>query len=279
MEVKIPVIPDFSRLDMKPLEKPAVMNLYLLPSSDALPSKRMKPMVLVCPGGGYAYTSDREAEPIAAFFMSKGMHAGVLRYHVSPEVHDPVPVLELAWAVQYLRIHAEELCIACNMIYVIGFSAGGHLAAHLCTRFKDEIFTKVLTSGVSWKPDAQILSYPVITMGSYTHAGSRDNLLGENADAASIERLSMERHVHEDVPPTFIWHTAEDGAVPVENSLMYAAALRKAHVPFELHVFERGGHGLSTCLDITSETGKEVVPDNSCWMELTYRFLKRRNDC
>ena len=119
----------------------------------------------------------------------------------------------------------------------------------------------------------------MLTLGPYTHEGSRENLLGPLSDPDNqqekAEALSLETRVTSAVPPTFLWHTAEDGAVPVENSLMYAAACRRSGVPFELHIFERGGHGLSTCQEITSREPHEIVPDNTPWIPLAIRFILR----
>ena len=137
----------------------------------------------------------------------------------------------------------------------------------------------MLGDGVSWRPDAQILCYPVLTLGAFTHEGSRNNLLGDPSDPENrldlAESLSLETRVSADTPPTFLWHTGEDGSVPVENSLQYAAALRRNGVPFELHVFEKGGHGLSTCQEITSREDGQIVPDDAAWMPMAIQFIRR----
>ncbi len=212
--------------------------------------------------------------------MAQGMQAAVLRYHTAPDFHDPVPVLELAWSVQYVRQHADAFHVNPDAVFVIGFSAGAHLVAHLCTRWRDPVFQQVLTPGISWRPDAQILCYPVISMMDFAHEGSCCNLLGERAsDPLERDRCSLERHVSSDVPPTFLWHTVEDESVPVENSMMYASALRRSGVPFEMHLFEQGRHGLSTCDDTVSDSDSGILPDNAVWVDMAVRFLKRRIHC
>ena len=264
------VTPDYAAAGAKPPETPAEMKLMLLPP--VLDTRTERPLILVVPGGGYAYTSNREAEPIALRFLAAGFHAAVLRYSCAPSVW-PTAAVELAWCVREVRRRAAEWGVDPHRVFVIGFSAGGHLACTLGTLWKEAPLS-LPGDGVSCRPDAQVLCYPVITLGAFTHAGSRDNLTG--GDAALAGALSLEKRVTAEVPPTFLWHTAADGAVPVENSLLYAAALRRCGVPFEMHIYERGSHGLATADEETSRDPAQILPEVQTWIDLAVRFLKRR---
>ncbi len=273
MELHLTPSPDYAACGLPVPEKYADLALFLLPASESLPHRAEKPLVLVCPGGAYSYCSDREAEPIAAKYLAAGFHAAVLRYHCAPAIF-PTALLELAWSVKTIRKFAKQWHVNPDAVFVCGFSAGGHLAASLGTLWNETFLQKALGNG-EWMPNGQILGYPVITMGEYTHQGSRENLIGGRMSDEMTHLLSLEERVDEHTVPTFLWHTAEDGAVPVQNSLMYAAALASHHVPFELHVFEKGAHGLSTCEDITSDLGNETVPDNQSWVDMSIRFIRR----
>ena len=273
MELHLTPSPDYAACGLPVPEKYADLALFLLPASESLPHRAEKPLVLVCPGGAYSYCSDREAEPIAAKYLAAGFHAAVLRYHCAPAVF-PTALLELAWSVKTIRKFAKQWHVNPDAVFVCGFSAGGHLAASLGTLWNETFLQKALGNG-EWMPNGQVLGYPVITMGEYTHQGSRENLIGGRMSDEMTHLLSLEERVDEHTVPTFLWHTAEDGAVPVQNSLMYAAALASHHVPFELHVFEKGAHGLSTCEDITSDLGNETVPDNQSWVDMSIRFIRR----
>ena len=269
---------DYARAGVPAPEKKATLNLLILPHQEGITMNPDRPMVIVVPGGAYAYCSDREAEAVAVKFLAEGIHAAVLRFSVAPN-RFPAAALELAWSLQYCRAHAAEWHVRPDAISVCGFSAGGHLAGTLGTLWQEPVFQHVLGDGPSWRPDSQILCYPVLTLGEFTHEGSRENLLGAPEDPDNqlekVEALSLETRVSASTPPTFLWHTAEDGAVPVENSLMYAAACRRNGVPFELHIFEQGGHGLSTCQEITANQEKEIVPDNTLWVPLAIQFIRR----
>ena len=268
---------DYARAGVPVPEDQATLSCFLLPARPAMPEQMEKPMGIVCPGGGYHFLSERETEPIAMHFLAAGMHAAILRYHVAPHRY-PTAALELAWCVQECRRNAEKWHIRPDQIYIIGFSAGGHLACTLGTTWDWPVFHEALDSDVSWRPDGQILSYPVVTLGDLTHLGSRENLLGDKKDdLAWRDKLSLEKQVTEKTVPTFLWHTVTDELVPVENSLQYAAALRRAGVPFELHVYEEGMHGLSTCDHITLDHKRRTpAPDCANWMNMAIRFIERR---
>lgn len=240
-----------------------------------LDNKPVRGSVLVFPGGGYACTSEREAECIAIKFNSAGFNAFVLYYSVAPNRH-PQPILDAARAMCIIRENAENWRVDPNKIAVIGFSAGGHLAASIGTLWNEEYLfeTKGITKGKT-RPDAVILSYPVImapAFGKKAHAGSFYNLLGENLSDSEYDEMSLEKKVSPETPPAFIWHTFEDLCVPVENSLEFARALRENGVPFEMHIYPNGGHGLSLAT-------KEVCDENSIdphvgtWIDLCRTWL------
>ncbi|CDN42280.1 MULTISPECIES: alpha/beta hydrolase [Paenibacillus] len=201
--------------------------------------------VVVCPGGGYGMRAEHEGEPVALWLNGLGISAFVLRYRVAPYTY-PSPQDDVQRAIRHVRYHALEWGLDPDRIGVLGFSAGGHLAATAATLYDDgRPDAQDPEDRISSRPNAAILCYPVISMDlAYTHEGSRINLLGLDPDPALVERLSPNLHVNADTPPVFLWHTSDDGAVPVENSLMLAAALSRAGVPFDLHVYEKGRHGM-----------------------------------
>ncbi|MFC5467999.1 alpha/beta hydrolase [Cohnella suwonensis] len=223
--------------------------------------------VIVVPGGGYGMRADHEGEPIALKLNEFGIPAFVLRYRVAPYRY-PCALNDAQRAVRYVRHHAGEWGFRADRIGVLGFSAGGHLTASAGTHYDsgnpeaDDPIDRH-----SSRPDAIAPCYPVISLQSpYYHEGSRINLLGAEADEELAASLSCHNRVTSDTPPTFLWHTADDGAVPVENSLMFAAALGKNKVPFELHVYESGRHGLGLA---------EEDPHVATWAELCGEWLKR----
>ena len=211
---------------------------------------KKRPIVVIFPGGGYGMVSEREAERIAMAYNAAGFHAAVVYYCVEPHTH-PLPIQNAANAVAMLRENAEKWNIDADKVIVCGFSAGGHLAASLSALWNDsEIFSEHEIELAMHKPNAQILSYPVITSGEFAHKDSFKNLTGTDDESNHLwSSLSLERRITDIIPPTFLWHTYEDICVPVENTLMYAAGLRRVGVPFELHIFEKGEHGLSRVSD------------------------------
>lgn len=257
------------------LEKPSehgfmpTLTTYLL---DAYENDTARPAVIVFPGGAYAMCSPREGERIALHYNSAGFHAFILDYSVAPHRH-PAPINDAANAISYVRSNAKKWNIDPEKIAIIGFSAGGHLAASISTLWNDEkIFSKEKIDSQIHKPNACILSYPVITSGEKAHRGSFNNLLGKDASNEEIEYFSLENRVSQNTPPTFLWHTYEDGAVPVENSLLYASSLAKYKVPCELHVYPVGPHGLSRVSDETIWSLPKYRRKYS-WMELSVEWL------
>lgn len=202
--------------------------------------------IVICPGGGYGGLADHEGSQYARWLNDQGIAGFVLKYRLgSAGYRHPVMLQDAARALRTVRARAEEWQLDPKRIGIMGSSAGGHLASTLLTHFdagKSDATDPI--EKVSSRPDLGILCYAVITMGELTHGGSKKNLLGENPSPELLRELSNELQVTKDTPPCFIWHTAEDSAVPVENSLAFAAALRKAGVPFDLHVYERGRHGI-----------------------------------
>jgi acetyl esterase/lipase len=202
--------------------------------------------IVICPGGGYGGLAPHEGAGYAEWLAEHGIAGVVLKYRLgSNGYRHPAMLNDASRAVRLTRSKAAEWKIDAKRVGIMGSSAGGHLASTLLTHFdggKSEAID--LVERESSRPDLGILCYPVITMGPNTHQGSKTNLLGKDPPADLVELLSNEKQVTPQTPPCFIWHTWEDNAVKVENVLDFAAALRKAGVPFELHIYEKGGHGL-----------------------------------
>ncbi|MCX7714204.1 MAG: alpha/beta hydrolase [Clostridia bacterium] len=206
--------------------------------------KGAKGAVVVCPGGGYGFRAPHEGLNVAKWLNTIGISAFVLDYRVAPNKH-PAPLSDAMRAVKYVRHNASEFGIEKNKIAIMGFSAGGHLAASLSVHYDKKIYEPADSiDEENCRPDATILCYSVIDLGEYRHDGSRVNLLGENPSFAMKEYMSLHKQVNENTPPAFIWHTSSDSAVPVENSLLYADALSKCQIPFEMHIYPIGRHGL-----------------------------------
>ncbi len=255
----------------------AVLHIYLHEYSKDI-AIRERPIVIVCPGGAYARTSDREAEIIAFQFLAMGYHAAVLRYSVAPAVY-PAAILELGYAVSYMRTHGEEWLIDINKIILMGFSAGGHMVASYCMLWEEGFMCEeVGVSKEQLRPNAMILGYPVITSEEkYAHKDSFRNLLGENYEQLK-DKLSLEKRVSKSVPRTFIWHTYGDKSVVVQNSIMLAAELVEKEIPTELHIFEKGNHGLALSNRLTeSATGSKGEPSCECWIDLVHTWIENLN--
>lgn len=211
-----------------------------------------RPCVLVVPGGGYRYVSPTEAENVALKYLEQGMHACVLTYTTRPTPALPPPGMQplrdIAKAVAFIRANAADWRVEPEQIALVGFSAGGHLAAGLSVHWQHPALADIAgAQGVGCRPNAAILSYPVITAEpAVRHGDSFATLLGEDADAVQLEEMSLEKQVGPHTPPTFLWHTQQDDAVPIENSLLYLCALQKNRVPMEAHLYPTAEHGTST---------------------------------
>jgi acetyl esterase/lipase len=211
-----------------------------------LPSKEKATgaAIIVCPGGGYTHLADHEGGPVAEWLNSIGVAAFVLKYRLGPRYQHPAPLLDAARAIRLVRTRAGEWALDPGRVGILGFSAGGHVASTAGTHFDSgNAAAADPIDRVSSKPSLMILIYPVITMRDKTHAGSKKNLLGDNPSPELSALLSNDEQVTKETPPTFLVHTTTDTTVPVENSISFATALRKAGVPFELHLYERGPHG------------------------------------
>ena len=210
------------------------------------PAQATGAAVVICPGGGYGGLAPHEGPDYALWLNQNGIAAFVLKYRLGSHGYRHPRMLEdAARAVRLVRAQAADWNIDKQRVGIMGSSAGGHLASTLLTHFdlgKPDASDKV--DRESSRPDLGILCYPVISMGSQTHQGSKRNLLGDNPSEELVKLLSNELQVSPQTPPTFLWHTAADLAVPVENSMDFAAALHKSGVPFALHIYERGNHGL-----------------------------------
>ncbi len=237
-------------------------------------SKSRTAGIVICPGGGYGgLAMDHEGAQIASWFNRQGITAAVCVYrhrgvgNAGKGYGHPVPMLDAQRAIRTMRAHSSQWNVDPDRIGVIGFSAGGHLASTVSTHHDpgNKDATDVIERA-SCRPDFAILAYPVIGMGKpFTHRGSQKNLLGDNADSSLIDSLSNETAVNSETPPTFLFHTAEDAAVPVENSVVYFSALVKAKVPAEMHLFEKGRHGVGLATD---------MPGTSAWPTLCSAWLK-----
>ncbi len=238
-----------------------------------LDGDRDRAAVLLCPGGAYRYVSPREGEPVALQFNAAGFNAFVLHYSVAPCRH-PAPLLDASRAMCLIREHAAAWRISPDKIAVCGFSAGGHVAASLAVGWDEPaaLGAPGIERGMN-RPDALILGYPVISSGEYAHRESIDNLLGPNASPEEIREVSLELNVNPKMPNAFIWHTWDDASVPVENSLLFAQAMRRCGVPFELHIYPKGTHGLSLATPETGDGPRGSDPHVASWMDLCVDWL------
>lgn len=228
------------------------------------------PTVVLCPGGAYAFCSQREADPVALRFFARGYQVFTLLYSVGEQAKDFRPLKELSETFRLIRENAEKYHVDPDKMAVCGFSAGGHLAASLGTMWNDPELLKVYDNqGGKNKPNAMILCYPVITADEFAHVMSIENVSGCKRGTPGYEYFSLDKHVSKDTCPAFLWHTIEDDAVPVENSMKMLAALHKAGISAEAHFFPHGVHGLSVC---TEETGSRD-DYNARWMDLALTWL------
>lgn len=252
----------------------AVLEGYLPDVSQEIDPGRLRPAVLVLPGGAYAMTSETEGEPVALKFAAAGACAFLLWYSVAP-ARFPQALCEVLAALRLIRQNAALWNIDPERVAVCGFSAGGHLAASAGV-FWDRDFVKEILgrTGPSLRPDRLILCYPVLGGTQYTHRASMENLLGESPSQALPRQMDLYEQVDERTPETFLWHTAEDECVPPMGSLLFAQALLRHGVACELHLYPRGGHGLSLGNYLSAD--EPFSPHGhtvSQWFDNAVRFL------
>ncbi len=253
------------------------MELMVHKSSPEITTK-LRPAMVVFPGGGYGLTSDREAEPIASAYYAAGYNCFTVRYICGEKAAISNPLYDAAAAIAHVRTNWEKYNIDPDRIAVIGFSAGGHLAAYITTQWhRKDISEKLGIENQLCKPNAAILCYPVITQNVPTHIDSFNNLLGKDRDDELSSTANLETHVDERTCPCFIWSTASDECVPVANSLAFAKALTEKGIPCEMHIFPHGPHGLSRCTPETSpDWGTEdyIIPYVERWMDWSIKWLE-----
>ena len=245
--------------------------VYALEPIPKVDPKRRFPAVLILPGGAYSWVSPREAEPVAMRFLSRGFTCAILNYSCAP-TRFPVALREAAMAMGFLREQADRLHIDPEKVAALGFSAGGHLCGTLGTLYDAPEVADVAPAAMI-RPDALVLCYPVSAAHGRTHEDSFTNLCGQ--DQALKDRLSLDRLVRRDMMPVFLWHTRTDDSVPVDGTMRLALALAEQDVPFALHVFAEGRHGLATADDLVYR--RDNLPPVSDgvrdWPELAIRFL------
>jgi acetyl esterase/lipase len=270
-------------------DNPAIrLDAYWLHNSPEYQSGQLRPAIIVCPGGGYMFLSDREAEPIAMRFLAQGYHAFVLRYSVQTAF--PAPMLDLARAIALVRRHAAEWLIDPDRIVVCGFSAGGHLAASLGVLWDKPLLSGPLgVAPEDIRPNALLLCYAMIEMEVLSHQSPpgdesgqpvfdlRDSIalaLGPRPSQALRDQYRLDLHVSPATPPTFLWHTAEDQIVPANHALRFALALAANKVPYELHIYEKGVHGLALADEVTAVPGDFIDTNSQAWVQLALNWLK-----
>jgi acetyl esterase/lipase len=240
------------------------------PIPDEMPQGVDRPCVVVYPGGAYRFLSQREAEPPAMALYARGYQVFILYYSIRDNASDLRPLIDGSMTLMKIRENSAEWHVIPNKIAVMGFSAGGHAAASLGTLWDaPELKARIDTKGGKNRPDAMILCYAVLTCGEKTEHDTAHCVCGEEMSPEMVELFSLEKHVTPNTPPAFLWHTIEDELVPVENAMMFAEALQKNHVPFECHLFQKGGHGMSMC---NAEVGSEN-PHAAHWFSLAAEWL------
>jgi acetyl esterase/lipase len=253
------------------------LTIYVNKNSPEINLKRKRPAMLIIPGGAYQIVSDREKEPIALKFLAEGYNCFCLDYSVKAFSY-PTQLIEGAMALAYIRLNAEELVVDTEHVCAVGFSAGGHLTACLATIFDDDAIVKALKENAKLvRPDAVMLSYPVLTSEEkYWHKTTIETVT--QGKKSLLAKLSPEKQVRKDSSPAFIWHTREDGGVNVFNSILMASAYAEHGVSFDLHIYDRGPHGLSLATKETApyDNNKYCNKCASTWVRLACNWLETR---
>lgn len=252
------------------------LTTYVLDAYEEQDPGLKRPLVLVCPGGAYRFTADREAEMIALQFNSMGYHSAVLRYSCAPAVF-PTALTEVAASIKMIKEQSENWHVDTEKIFVMGFSAGGHLAASYGVFWNRSFVAEAVGCSTELlKIAGMILCYPVLTSKEeYTHLESIHNLLGEDYEAKK-EEMALENQVGPHTPPAFLWHTFADDAVPFQNSLFFVEAMGKAGVSAEYHLYPEGPHGLSLADEsLVRPDGSGIQKECQSWMPLLKTWLRR----
>ncbi|MHC1682051.1 MAG: alpha/beta hydrolase [Clostridiaceae bacterium] len=281
---------------------------YVLNNSQEFRANEKRPAVIICPGGAYLGTSDREAEPVAMRFAAQGYHTFVLRYNTyftewvsdfnnlpkgNEKTRYPGPLFDLAKAMMVIKENADKWFVDSDKISICGFSAGAHLCASMGVHWQDEfLIEKFKVPSETFKPNTVILGYPLLDytlmkeklnessdeMGKGLFKISNTAVFGTlDPSDEELEKLSPANYITLNTPPTFIWHTAEDSLVYVENSLKFALQLTKNKIPYELHVFENGPHGLSLCDETTAGEERHINPHAGVWFDIALSWMKKYN--
>ncbi|SEU08058.1 alpha/beta hydrolase [Enterocloster clostridioformis] len=251
----------------------AKLEAFLHEKSSSWPSYDHRPCIVICPGGGYGFLSDREMDPVSLEWLAQGYQVFVMHYSVAKKAVNDQPLKEIAEAIGTIRSNANEWGIDSDKIAVLGFSAGAHLSLSLGTMYDSDILTK----GVNYRPDALILCYPVVSAGQFVHCGSFENLTG-GKDQDKWEKYSLEKKINSKTPPCFIWHTLNDELVPVQNTMLLVDSLIEHGVMFELHIYPSGAHGLSMCTGEVCRPGAQVDKHPGTWFSLSCEWLNQLFD-
>lgn len=255
-------------------EKTACVKAYLPDKIAGLEFCEKRPAIVIFPGGGYEYCSEREGEPIALQYLAQGYAAFVVTYTCNAKF--PASLIDAAYTFYKIRARAEEFSIDPQKIAVLGCSAGGHLAGCLATMWSDVAIVKAIgCESEELRPNAAVLCYPVISGVTAPHEGSFKVLLGDEASRSDLSRLSLENRVTPKTPPIFIWHTANDDSVSAHNSLVMAKACISNKIPVELHLFDEGPHGISTCDKSTGWHEDYFRKNVRRWIKLSVEFLNK----
>lgn len=259
---------DYNKIGRDKSEYKSTLHAFIPNESQKMSAyTSSRPSILIFPGGGYSYVSEREAEPIAVYFMSKGFNCFILYYSAGSATY-PVQLLEAAKAMQTIRENAGKWLVDTDKIFLCGFSAGGHLAANLGLFYDKSFVSEALcVDGKMLKPKGMLLCYPVLAEES--HLSSYKNLLGDNHSDEEAEKLNLINHVSKNTPPCFIWHTYEDKTVIIDTTLKFAMALRKNDIPFELHIYEHCKHGMSLGTNVMCQNPNRL----SNWAEMAVDWI------